>query len=221
MYLCNNKTTTNIFDDMKIITISREFGSGGRELGKHLADVLGYDYYDKEIITAIATNTGMDENYIERNLEHDRWQNVPLTFHQSVTSISLDSTHTELLLERKRVIEEIAKTGKNCIIVGRNADVLLREYRPFNIFVCADLETKTRRCMERSSEDECLNSKELIRKINKIDKRRAQTRALITDSDWGDRSAYHLILNTTDWDLKELALALAEFTKRWFESNSK
>jgi|LSQX01.1.fsa_nt_gb cytidylate kinase len=211
----------NILDDMKIITISREFGSGGRELGKHLADVLGYDYYDKEIIATIASNTGMDENYIERNLEHDRWQNVPLTFHQSVTSLSLDSTHTDLLLERKRVIEEIAKTGKNCIIVGRNADVLLREYRPFNIFVCADLETKCRRCMERSSEDECLNAKELERKIHKIDKRRAQTRALITDSDWGDRSAYHLILNTTDWDLKELALALAEFAKRWFESNNK
>ncbi len=56
----------NILDDMKIITISREFGSGGRELGKHLADVLGYDYYDKEIIATIASNTGMDENYIER-----------------------------------------------------------------------------------------------------------------------------------------------------------
>ena len=206
---------------MNIITISREFGSGGRELGMQLANVLGYDYYDKEIIASIASNTGMDENYIAHTLEQDRWQNVPLTFHQSVASISLDSTHTDLLLERKRVIEDIAKTGKDCVIVGRNADILLRECYPFNIFVCADLETKTRRCMERSSEDECLNSKELIRKINKIDKRRAQTRALITDSDWGDRSAYHLILNTTDWDLKELALALAEFTKRWFESNSK
>ena len=211
----------NTFYDMKIITISREFGSGGRELGKQLANVLGYDYYDKEIIATIASNTGMDENYIERNLEHDRWQNVPLTFHQSVTSVSLDSTHTDLLLERKRVIEEIAKAGENCVIVGRNADVLLRKYRPFNIFVCADLETKMRRCVERSSEDDCLNEKELIRKINKIDKRRAQTRALITDSDWGDRSAYHLILNTTDWDLKELALAVSEFVKRWFEKNNK
>ena len=75
----------NTFYDMKIITISREFGSGGRELSKQLANVLGYDYYDKEIIATIASNTGMDENYIERNLEQDRWQNVPLTFHQSVT----------------------------------------------------------------------------------------------------------------------------------------
>ncbi len=204
---------------MRIITISREFGSGGRELGKHLANILGYDYYDKEIIAAIASKTGMDEKYVERTLKQDRWQNVPLTFHQSVTNISLDSTHIELLLERKRVIEEIAEAGKDCVIVGRNADVILWKYQPFNIFVCADLETKKRRCMERSSEDECLNTKELERKIHKIDKSRAQTRGLLTDSDWGDRTAYHITLNTSDWDIKELAQAVAEFTKRWFESN--
>ena len=209
----------NNYIEMKIITISREFGSGGRELGKELAQLLDYDYYDKEILASIASNTGMDENYIERTLQQDRWQNVPLTFHQSVTSISLDSTHTDLLLERKRVIEEIAKAGKNCIIVGRNADILLREYQPFNIFVCADMETKRRRCTERSSGDDCLNDKELTKKINKIDKRRAQTRALITDSGWGDRSAYHLTVNTTNWDLKELAKAIAEFAKRWFQNN--
>lgn len=206
---------------MNIITISREFGSGGRDLGKQLAHLLGYDYYDKEILASIASNTGMDEQFIERNLEHNIWQNVPLTFHQSVTSISLDSTHTDLLLERKRVIEEIAAKGKDFVIVGRNADIILREYNPFNIFVCANLDTKMQRCSERSSKDDCLDEKDLVRKINKIDKRRAQTRALITDSDWGDRSAYHITLNTTNWDLKELAKAVAEFAKSWLESNRK
>lgn len=203
---------------MNIITISREYGSGGRELGKYIAQVLGYDYYDKEILSTIASNTGMDENYVESTLGQDRWQNVPLTFHQSVSNISLDSTHTDLLLERKRVIEEIAKAGKNCVIVGRNADILLREHHPFNIFVCADIDTKMRRCKERSHEDECLTPKDLEKKINKIDKSRFQTRALITDSDWGDRAAYHLTINTTHWNLEELAPAVAEFAKRWFET---
>lgn len=208
---------------MRIITISREFGSGGRELGKHLAKVLGYDYYDKEILSTIASNTGMDENYVTRTLRQDRWQNVPLTYHQSVSNISVDAshTHTDLLLERKRVIEEIAKAGKNCIIVGRNADVLLNEYQPFNIFVCANLKTKTQRCMARSSEDECLDEKELKRKIHKIDKSRAETRALITDIPWGDKTAYHITLNTTGWNLKDLAEAVAEFAIRWFENNNK
>ena len=203
---------------MNIITISREYGSGGRELGKYIAQVLGYDYYDKEILSTIASNTGMDENYVESTLGQDRWQNVPLTFHQSVSNISLDSTHTDLLLERKRVIEEIAKAGKNCVIVGRNADILLREHHPFNIFVCADIDTKMRRCKERSHEDECLTPKDLEKKINKIDKSRAQTRALITDSDWGDSAAYHLTVNTSHWNLEELAPAVAEFAKRWFQT---
>ena len=206
---------------MKIITISREFGSGGRELGKRLAEVLVYDYYDKEIITAIASNKGMDEEYVARSIEQDRWQNVPLTFHQSVAGIPFDTTHTDLLLEQKRVVEEIATIGKDCVIVGRNADVILRNYQPFNIFVCADIETKTKRCMQRAPENNCLNKKEMERKISKIDKSRAQTRELVTGTRWGDRSAYHLTVNTSNWDINELALAVAEFTKRWYERTGK
>ena len=206
---------------MKIITISREFGSGGRELGKRLAHVLSYDYYDKEIITSIASNKGMDEDYVARSIEQDRWQNVPLTFHQSVAGIPFDTIHTDLLLEQKRVIEEIAKTGKDCVIVGRNADVLLRDYEPFNIFVCADIEIKISRCMQRAPENECLNTKEMERKINKIDKSRAQTRELVTGSTWGDRAAYHLTVNTSNWNINELTLAVAEFTKHWYERNGK
>ena len=68
---------------MKIITISRQFGSGGRELGKRLADILGFDYYDREIITAISQSKGMDAGYIERTLNNHAWQNIPVTFRHS------------------------------------------------------------------------------------------------------------------------------------------
>ena len=61
---------------MRIITISREFGSGGRELGKRLAGLLGYDYYDREIITAIAEQNGLDEGYVEMALEKRDWQTM-------------------------------------------------------------------------------------------------------------------------------------------------
>ena len=126
---------------MRIITISREFGSGGRELGKRLADVLGFDYYDREIISSIAQAKGLDENYVEKALESGIWQRIPLTFHSSFSTGSmLQSAHIGLLQEQTRVIEGIAKSGKNCVIVGRNADVLLAEQHPFTIFVCADME---------------------------------------------------------------------------------
>lgn len=65
---------------MRIITISREFGSGGRELGKRLADALGFDYYDREIIESIAKGQGLDEGYVEKALEEHAWRRVPLTF---------------------------------------------------------------------------------------------------------------------------------------------
>lgn len=200
---------------MNIITISREFGSGGRELGKRLANILGYDYYDREIITSIASNTGMDENYVVQALEQQSWQNVALSVHQSFAGISFNSTQTDLLLEQKSVIEQIAKTGKNCVIVGRNADILLREYQPFNIFVCASMETKIRRCLERGAKNEALTAKEIERKICRVDKSRAQTRELVTGSHWGEPEAYHLILNTSTWEIEKLAPAVADFVKRW------
>ena len=122
----------------RIITISREFGSGGRELGKRLADSLGVDYYDREIITAIAEQTGLGENYVEQILESHAWKKIPLNFRHSFANIDrLEPTQAGFLIEQKRVIEKIAKTGKDCVIVGRNADILLSDEKPFNMFVFA------------------------------------------------------------------------------------
>lgn len=202
---------------MKIITISREFGSGGRELGKRLADQLGFDYYDREIIIAIAKKQGLNETYVERALDNRIWQSVPLTFRRSLFGASvLQSPQTDLLLEQKRVIEAIAQTGKNCVIVGRNADVLLKKEHPFNIFVCADMEARIRRCMERTSEGEQLSKKELEQNIRRIDKNRAATREILTDSKWGQCNTYHLTVNTTGWMIKELTPAVADFVEHWY-----
>ena len=106
--------------------------------------------------------------------------------------------------------------GKDCIIVGRNADVLLECYRPFNIFVCAETEAKIQRCMERKTAGEILTEKELLHKMRQIDKMRSQTRAILSGSEWGQRDAYHLTVNTTDWNIKELTPAVAEFVNCWF-----
>ena len=202
---------------MNIITISREFGSGGRELGRRLADELGYDYYDGEIIAAIAKNSGLDETYVENTLENHGWQAIPLTMNRTFASpAALPSPQIGLLLEQKKVIEGIGKTGKNCIVVGRNADILLEEYDPFNIFVCADMKAKVERCIERAKEGENTSPKEVEKQIRRVDKNRARTREILSSSAWGERSAYHLIVNTTGWDLKELAPAVAEFAVRWF-----
>lgn len=202
---------------MRIITISREFGSGGRELGKRLAELLGWDYYDSEIISAVAKKSGMDAGYIESVLNHHGWQDQALTFRGTLASAGyLQASRVNLLLEQKQVIEEIAALGKDCVIVGRNADVLLRQYGPFNLFVCAGTEAKLRRCQERAPEGENLSDKELLRRMKQIDKVRSQTREVLSGSAWGQRDAYHLTVNTTDWEIKELVPAVAEMAQRWF-----
>ena len=201
---------------MNIITISREFGSGGRELGRLIAETLGYDYYDREIITTIAERHGMDEKFVDSALNSNLLQTIPLTYsHSFATPMVIQSPHTKLLIEQRQVIEEIAKQGRDCVIVGRNADVILRELNPFNIFVCADMQAKIDRCKERADHDEALSDKAIKKNIQRIDKNRARTRFLIADGEWGHRKSYHLIVNTTDWDIKELAISVADMIKRW------
>ncbi|MBR4304358.1 MAG: cytidylate kinase-like family protein, partial [Clostridia bacterium] len=183
---------------MKIITVSREFASGGRELGKRLADILGFDYYDREIITAIAQNKGLQEKYVENMLDNHGWRAFPLTFSNSMMGVSaVSSISAGLLIEQKNVIEQIASLGKDFIIVGRSADVILREYKPLNIFICADMDSKIKRCLDRTSEEEQLTEKEAAKKIKIIDKNRARTREIISGSKWGERGTYHLTVNTT------------------------
>lgn len=202
---------------MRIITISREFGSGGRELGKRLAEMLGYDYYDREIISAISRNQGLDEKYVETALENEGWKNFPIVYRQSFNSyLSANNSKVNILLEQKKVIENIAKIGRNFIIIGQNADVILSEYKPFNIFVCATLESKIKRCEERAAENENLSKKEIERNIKRIDKNRSKTRELITNSEWGNRNTYHLIVNTTGWEIKNIVPAVRDYINHYW-----
>ncbi len=204
---------------MRIITVSREFGSGGRELGKRISDLMGYDYYDSEIISAVAKNSGFDTAYVETALDNHGWHDFPVTFGGTIHSTAyLQASKIDLLIQQKKVIESIATLGKNCVIIGRNADAILKEYHPFNIFVCADVEAKIHRCRARARADEHLTDRELVRKMKEIDKARSRTRDFLTGSEWGQCESYHLTVNTGDWDLKALAVAVAAFAEKWFES---
>lgn len=202
---------------MRIITISREFGSGGRELGKRLADVLGYDYYDRNIITSVAETAHLDADYVDSALDEQSWVEMPYTFQRSFSATSvLQPPQVSLLQAQREVIEGVMRAGRNCIIVGRNADVFLEQQRPFKVFVCADMEARVERCMERAAEDEQLTRKQVERNIRKIDKNRARTREIIAPGKWGERSQYNLTVNTTDWDIKSLAPVVADFAQEWF-----
>ena len=111
---------------MRIITISRQFGSGGRELGERLATQLGWDYYDKEIIESLAQKHDLDEEFVRDVLSRHGWHHIQLTYRHSFSQLMVNpSMHTSVLLRQSEIIKEIAQAGNDCVIVGRDADVIL------------------------------------------------------------------------------------------------
>ena len=201
---------------MRIITISREFGSGGRELGKRMSDLLGWDYYDREIIARIADEQGLDLAFVDKVLQQSVWRSTPITVQRSISMPMYPTIGTSLLVKEKQIIERIGSAGKDCILVGRNADVYLREKKPFSIFVCASMDAKVERCRARATEDEKLTDKELIKSIKRIDKGRASIREFIGGGEWGNPLNYNLMINTTGWEIKKLAPIIAQFAVVWF-----
>lgn len=199
----------------KIITISREFGSGGREIGKRLADELGFAYYDREIVAEIAKQTGMTEEYI-KNISEKGAYPYAFQFAKSFAMYSsLQSNQTDILVAQTKVLKEIAKKG-NCIIVGRGANIILNDYNPMNIFVYADIESKINRCHKKAKEDENLTDKEMEKKIIQIDNGRKNYHKLISNLEWGDKRNYHLCINTTDVEIKNIIPTLGDYIEEWF-----
>lgn len=196
---------------MKIITIGREFGSGGRELAKRLSEELKIAYYDKEIITWIAEKGGLNEQYVKETLEHDLMANYAVTIGRSFMQISSETSRmNNLLVAQRQVLLDIAEKGEDCIIVGRSADTVLSEYHPLRIFVYADQKAKIKRCMERENGN---SEKEIIQMMKRIDKARASYYGLFSDAVWGSKDNYDLCINTTKLQIKKLIPSLAEYLK--------
>ena len=203
----------------RIITVNREFGSGGRELGRYLAVELGFSYYDREIVARLASETGMDEFYLENQLEKEALSPVSAHYAQSFSQIAPDpDTAVQLLALQTKLIKELAEKG-DCVVVGRAADVILESYHPFKLFVCADEESKLQRCRIRASENEKMSDREMQRRMKRIDKARAEYHDIIATYAWGDKAGYHLCVNTTGLNLATLAPAIAEYYRIWEKAN--
>ena len=118
----------------KLITISREFGSGGRELGRRLAEKLQFAYYDKEIIEEIAQRTSLAESYIENVMDHQPMIAYPVRMGVSLQSLNLIQMPSQQIYQAQYEIIKEAAERSDCIIVGRCADYILREMSPLRVF---------------------------------------------------------------------------------------
>ncbi len=196
----------------RIITIGREFGSGGRELARHIATVTGFAYYDREIISEIAKRTSLSEKYIQNVAEHKPV--IPFPIHTGRTFWAVIPDYgQDVQKEQHSIIQELAEKS-DCVIVGRGADYILRDSNPYRIFVYSDDDSKLKRCRENSSNDYDkgaeLSDKELSRRIEQINDSRAEYYEFYTGQEWGLRSNYDLCVNTSKCkDFLKLAQAIS------------
>ena len=196
----------------RIITIGREFGSGGREIGRRLAEHLHFAYYDQEIVKEIAKRTDMAEEYIRNIEERQPIPLLPITIGRTFTlppNAITDQAQT-VYAEQCKVIREMAQKS-DCVIVGRCADYALRELSPFRLFIYADMKSKIERCRKKGQEKDILNNQDLQRKILSVDKSRSKYYQFYTDQVWGDKKNYDLCINTSAIEIKKAVYAIEKF----------
>ncbi len=198
-----------------IITIGREFGSGGRELGRRLAEELGFEYYDKEIIIEIAKKTSLSEEYVQEVIEKRPHNLYPITIGHTINFMVEDYHLTQMqniYQAQTEIIKELAQKS-SCVIVGRCADYILKDFNPYRIFVYAEMESRVKRCESRKPNDEKLTEKQMIKQIKRIDKDRAQYYSYYTGQKWGDPINYDLCINTTNCVIKEIVPVISKLFK--------
>ena len=141
----------------RIITIGREFGSGGREMGRRLAEELGIAYYDQEILEEIAKRTDLSEKYIHGMVEKRPSFSFPIHVGRSFRCMQNGQWELNLAVfrEQSAIITDMANTS-DCVVVGRCADYILAQMHPMRIFVHADMDSRLRRCRRKAAGDENL-----------------------------------------------------------------
>jgi cytidylate kinase len=187
-------------NDKIIITIARQYGSGGREIGEKVAEKLGIKLYDKELITKAATKGSLDEN-VSKMADESAANSLLYTL--AMGSNVLGTTmhfgykmplNDKLFILQSEVIKECAKE-ESCVIIGRCADYVLRnEENLLRIFIYGDLDHRQVRIAERHPE---LKSSQIIDVINKTDKRRSSYYNFYTGNKWGKYDNYDIAINSS------------------------
>lgn len=177
----------------KIITISREFGSGGRFIGEKIAKKLGIAYYDKNLIEKIATESGLSPEFIKERAELSPRKGL-----FSYAFIGRDSSGKSIedyiYNEQRKIIHRIAEK-ESCVIVGRNADFILKDRNDvLNVFIFGNVPEKLQRICKLYE----LKEDEAVRMMQDIDKRRSVNYNFYTNKKWGMACNYSMSLNSSE-----------------------
>ena len=173
----------------RIITISREFGSGGRTIGRMAAEKLGIPCYDQELIDKIAEESGMLKSYVESNVEdlQGGWFSM-----MAGRDFYGHSPQDDLHLAQTKVIQELAEK-ESCVIIGRCADSILAEYdNVLKVFIHAAMDKRVERIVNQYGE----RSENPIQRLKEKDKKRKAYYQLYSDRKWGAMENYHVALDS-------------------------
>ena len=192
----------------RIITISREFGSGGRFIGEEVAKKLGIAYYDKNIINEIAEKSGLSPEYIQENAELSPKKGL-FAYAFAGRDITGKSVEDLVYEAQRKVILELAEK-ESCVIIGRNADYILKDRDDvLNVFIHGDMPEKIKRITGLHNVEE----KEAVKMMTDTDKRRRTNYNFYTDQNWGKASNYTLCLNSSQLGYDRCEMIIMECVK--------
>ncbi len=204
-------------DPKIIINIGRQLGSGGRTIGKMLAEEFGCVFYDKELLNLAAKESGFSEKFFEQHDEH--WRFFKSLFHLHTQHIDDNNFYTNnfsqesLFQFQSEAIKKAADAG-NCVFVGRCADYILRDYpNVFNVFITADLDFRVQQVMKRHGCDRDA----AIKIINNKESSRASYYGYYTGKKWGDSQSYDLCVNSSLLGLEGTEKLIAYFIRQRLE----
>ena len=176
----------------RIITISREFGSGGRFIGEEVARKLGIAYYDKNIISQIAEKSGLSPEYIQENAELSPKKGL-FAYALAGRDITGKSVEDMVYEAQRKVILDLAKK-EPCVIIGRNADYILKDRDDvLNVFIHGDMPEKIQRITDLYN----VEKQKAVKMMEDTDKMRKTNYNFYTDQNWGKASNYTLCLNSS------------------------
>lgn len=176
----------------RIITISREFGSGGRFIGEEVAKKLGIAYYDKNIINEIAEKSGLSPEYIQENAELSPKKGL-FAYAFAGRDVTGKSVEDLVYEAQRKVILELAEK-ESCVIIGRNADYILKDRDDvLNVFIHGDTPEKIQRITRLYN----VEKQKAVKMMADTDKRRMANYNFYTDQKWGKASNYTLCLNSS------------------------
>ena len=176
----------------KVITVSREFGSGGRFIGEETAKKLGIAFYDREIIAKVADDLGLSEKYVADRGEYAPSKNI-FSYAFIGRDINGNSIADQIYSYQQKIIKELA-AKEPCVIVGRSADYILSGRDDvLNVFIQGNKADKIVRIKEIYSKSD----DEAARMIKDTDKKRSVNYRYCTDQEWGSRKNYDIVLNSS------------------------